>query len=114
MDHYLNSHEEYRSGGFDGYVAKALASTNGWIGSSTTYAVGNNPSGNNVSGFAAVPAGYCAGSSFNGAGYDARFWSSTELNSYDARYSGLYYYYAPFDRSYYNKNHGSSVRCLRD
>jgi uncharacterized protein (TIGR02145 family) len=114
---YLNSHEEYRSGGFDGYVAKALASTNGWGICSDPYSVGNNPSSNNATGFAAVSAGTTIGDSFSGYNNSAYFWSFTERGYHDAwgrhlsscnatigRYAGLLF----------NKDCGCSVRCLRD
>ena len=111
---YLNSHEEYRSGGFDGYVAKALASTNGWSSSSPTYAVGNNPSGNNATGFSAVPAGNGAASATFGAGPYVDFWSSSQNDSRVAYYRELYSKYADVLRNYRNKTYGFSVRCLRD
>ena len=70
----------------------------------------------NVSGFSAVPAGNCYGSSFYDAGYYAGFWSATQEVSEPAlaydRHLGCYA--AGVYRSSFNKCHGFSVRCLRD
>src|ERR1035437_9372349 len=40
------------------HLAKSMASTTGWSSSTTTGAIGNNPSTNNKSGFTALPGGY--------------------------------------------------------
>ena len=110
----VGNHSEYLCGNSSGNIAKALASTTGWNSSSQTCAVGNNQSSNNFTGFSAVPAGYCDGSSFGGAGNSAIFWSSTEYSSNYAYYRYLSYSIASVDRSSYYKSHGRSVRCLRD
>ena len=64
-------------------IAKALASQTGWNSSGSTYAVGNDPSTNNATGFSAVPAGYYTGSGSSGyyaGGYtfgtNTYYWSS--------------------------------------
>ncbi len=120
LTNYLNGLEEYRSGGFDGYIAKALASTNGWKSSDSPYTVGNNPSGNNASGFTAVPAGNFVEFSFNGSmGGVAYFWSSTQVNNKNACSRILNSLTTTVDReaSNYvtgNERAGNSVRCLRD
>lgn len=112
---YLNSHEEYRSGGFDGCVAKALASTNGWHSSPNSYAVGNNQTSNNATGFSAVPAGIGFGnSSFMNVGNETYFWSSTEgwgvLCTRRLRYND-----AEVWRGWIgDEGVAVSVRCLRD
>ena len=64
--------------------------------------------------FSAVPAGNCNGSSFNNAGNNANFWSSTENNSNNAWNRNLNYNNANVNRNNNNKNNGFSVRCLRD
>jgi uncharacterized protein (TIGR02145 family) len=59
-------------------IAKAMASTTGWLSSIATGAIGNDQSLNNDSGFNAFPEG---GRDYDGSfydeGYDALFWSST-------------------------------------
>ena len=112
---YVSSQSEYRCNGNSSYIAKALASkTTDWSSSSNTCAVGNNPSANNDAGFSAVPAGYCSGSSFHYAGYNAYFWSSSQDSSDDAWYRGLSYSSARVGRLNDYKYDGFSVRCLRD
>jgi uncharacterized protein (TIGR02145 family) len=111
---YVSSQSEYTCSGNSSYIAKALASTEGWNTSTNSCAVGNNQGSNNATGFSAVPAGYCSGSSFSIVGYGASFWSSTQNDSYVACYRYLYYYYADVGRNDGGKNAGSSVRCLRD
>ena len=109
---YLNSHEEYRSGGLDGYVAKALASANDWYSGSV---LGDNPEGNNVTGFSAVPAGHCFFSSFDGVSGDAFFWSSTQRGSNYATICNLVAHSAVVEWFIdCVTNIGCSVRCLRD
>ena len=125
LTNYLGSHENYYyydDESYDvpvtntSYIAKALASTQGWYNSTNTFAVGNNQGTNNASGFSAVPAGNCSGSSFIDAGYGAYFWSSKQ----DAGYPGnaidrnLGYGSAYLSGYSCNKYDGYSVRCLRD
>ena len=47
-------------------------------------------------------------------GYLARYWSSTELNSYHAWYRRLAYNDSQVYRGNYYKQDGFSVRCIRD
>ena len=110
---YVSSQSQYQCGGSSTSIAKALASTTGWRSSSETCAVGNNPSGNNATGFSALPAGFYDGSQHYDFGYSAYFWSSTEY--YDHAYfhdlgrSGAYVSISNFSKYY-----GLSVRCLKD
>ena len=102
---------------YNGYsVTKALSSQYGWRCSFNVGTPGCRPEENNVSGFGAVPAGYCSGSSFNYAGITAYFWSSTQYNSDYACYRGLNYYnrFVWRGNGLGNKKDGYSVRCLRD
>jgi uncharacterized protein (TIGR02145 family) len=110
----VGSQSEYPCGGNSSNIAKALASTEGWNTNTSNCAVGNDLTANNATGFSAVPAGTCVGSSFNYAGLSAYFWSSTQYTSLDAYGRYLNYYYADVDRSYSIKSYGYSVRCLRD
>ena len=112
---YVGSQTEYTCGGDNDYIAKALASETGWESSTNTCAVGNDPTSNNATGFSAVPAGLCYGSSFSFAGSYAAFWSSTQNASNRAYYRDLDCYDADVYRSGNgNEYYGYSVRCLRD
>ena len=115
---YVGSQSEYTCGGNASYIAKALASTEGWYECDSDEgcddcAIGVNSSTNNASGFSAVPAGYW-GNGFNDAGNYANFWSSTESGTNDAWGRNLNYYSAYVYRNFYGKYYGFSVRCLRD
>ena len=110
---YVSGQNAYPCGGNTSYIAKALASTEGWDTDSGTCTVGNDQSANNATGFSAVPAGRCSGSSFRNAGSYAIFWSSSGGSNW-AYYRDMYSY----DANVYSWNSymddGISVRCLRD
>ena len=104
-------------------IAKALASQTGWNSSGSTYAVGNDPSTNNATGFSAVPAGYYTGSGSSGyyaGGYtfgtNTHYWSSTQ--SSNTPYALVHY--LSYSTGYVGCNspsiklQGFSVRCVRD
>ena len=115
---YVLSQSEYRCSGNTNNIAKALASTTGWnsyTGNSSDKACfpGYNPSGNNATGFSALPAGYYD-SSYDYFGTDAYFWSATERSSDGAYGRYLSYSYAGVARYDYYKSDGYSVRCVRD
>ena len=124
LTNYLGSHENYYyydDESYDvpvtntNYIAKALASTQGWYNSTNTFAVGNNQGTNNATGFSAVPAGRWYGSSFDLAGRGAYYWTSTQYYSYYAYYRYLDYSNAYVGwQDYGDKGNGCSVRCLRD
>jgi uncharacterized protein (TIGR02145 family) len=83
--------------------------------SGITYWKSPNTGATNKSGFAALAGGlrYSDGE-FNDLGDDAYFWSSTEYSSDYAWYRILGYYFSNVYRNYYDKQHGFSVRCIRD
>jgi uncharacterized protein (TIGR02145 family) len=58
-------------------IAKAMASTTGWVISSIDGAVGNNQSTNNSSGFNANPSTYVSNNEYT----RVDFWTSSDLNS---------------------------------
>jgi len=115
MTNYVSSQSAYTcdSNSNYNYIAKALASTEGWNTSTNNCVVGNDPSTNNATGFSAVPANGCYGSSFNYAGRYAHFWSSTQYSA-SAYGRSLEYNRAYVDRDVDGKHTGRSVRCLRD
>ena len=96
-------------------IAKAMASTTGWISYTETGAIGNDQSLNNDSGFNAFPEGYRNyNGSFNNEGINAIFWSSTETSSNYAWFRSLDNYSSLLYRSDYYKQNGFSVRFVRD
>ena len=97
-------------------IAKAMASTTGWISSTETGAIGNDQSLNNSSGFNAFPEGWRNSTgSFYDEGSWAFFWSSTEFNSDSAWYRNLLSFnYSYLDSNMNNKKRGFSVRFVRD
>ena len=113
---YVRSQSEYVCGGNTSYIGKALADSVGWCSYSGTCYVGDNQSTNDATGFSAVPAGYCYGSSFGNVGTNAGFWSSSYSSSYPynayTRYLG--YNKVGVNTENSNKDGGRSVRCLRD
>jgi uncharacterized protein (TIGR02145 family) len=96
-------------------IAKAMASTTGWDSSTTTGAIGNDLSLNNSSGFNAFPGGLRNyDGSFGNEGGSAFFWSSTENDTDDAWYRGLYNSSRLLGRYNGSKQGGSSVRLVKD
>ena len=115
LSDYVGARSEYTCDGDSNYIAKALASTEGWYTDTTEIcAVGNDQSANNSTGFSAVPAGHCNGSSFGSVGYYTYFWLSTQNSSDNAYRSALHYSSADVYMNPYGKSPGRSVRCLRD
>ena len=108
----------YRCGGDSTYIAQALA-TDGdyWYRGGVSESYPCEPeydlTKNNKTGFSAVPACYWY-FGFGNAGYDAYFWSSTELGTDDAWLRGLSYYRELVLRLNGRRYFGFSVRCVRD
>ena len=112
--HYVSRQSEYVCSGNGDNIAKALAADHGWDIIGNECAVGDDPGGNNATGFSALPAGRY----YNG-GYDhfrngAYFWSATELDDYGTYNCSLYYIYAYVYGNRSSKSNGFSVRCVRD
>ena len=111
---YVSSQSQYVCGGDSSYIAKALASTTGWTSFTGTCDVGYNPSANNATGFSALPAGSHIGPFNDDFGHRAYFWSASEEGDYIAYSRLLGYKYASVYMNDYFKDHGFSVRCVRD
>ena len=96
-------------------IAKAMASTTGWISSTSTGVVGNDQSLNNSSGFNALPeGGRSDDGSFNNEGGNAIFWSSTEDGTDNAWCRTLGNASSNLVRFDIDKQWGFSVRFVRD
>lgn len=114
---YVNSQSEFLCGGYNNYIAKALASNIGWNyhNVSNTCAVCNNLTLNNATGFSAMPAG--VGLDDWGFGNMAAFSSSTADNYGNIKLRGLCYDEPemtewPCDADG-DIEEGFSVRCVR-
>ena len=114
LTNYMKTQPAYMASGNADHLAKALAATWGWNGSSETDAPGNDPTTNNATGFSALPAGYYDGGYYYNFGNHAYFWSATENDDNDAylRYLGYNDAIVDWDDGY--KDLGFSVRCVRD
>ena len=102
-------------------IAKAMASTTGWISDDTLGAPGNNQSLNNSSEFNALPAGFRSfhfnlnNNFFNNEGYHAFFWSSTKTNTNSSAVARSVYNNQSRLASYASdKRLGYSVRFIKD
>ena len=96
-------------------IAKAMASTTGWDGSTDTGEVGNDQSSNNSSGFNVFPEGYrIAIDDFIREGSSAVFWSSTEYNPDFAWYRSMHSDQSTLNTYATWKRGGFSVRFVRD
>ena len=109
---------ETANGNYRGSHAGKLAGGDKWETSSTSGTPGDYGNADrNVSGFSAVPAGSCNGSSFYNAGNVAYFWNATQSASNTSRaYDRVLYYdnVGVFRNDGNTKNYGLSVRCLKD
>ena len=116
LTNYVSSQSDFLMGNDAQYIAKALASTTGWKSSNNDYAVGNNPSLNNATGFSTLPAGSFYNTVYTYFNYTANFWSSTQVNATSAWIRSLYYGNPKVLRYGYsgNKSGAYSVRCLQD
>ncbi len=111
---YVGSQSAFQCNSNSSNIAKALASTMGWVSNSTnTCVVGYNPSTNNATNFTAVPTGYRL-NSFAYFGKAAMFWSADQYHSYSAYGPLLFNYYADVRWSHTNKSLCAAIRCLRN
>ena len=110
---YLGSQDEYNCNNYGSYIGKSVAAKTNWPESPYTCCVGHYPHTNNTTGFSALSAGYCLGSTFDNAG--AFFSTCTFINStvgratYTLSYNSVSLNYATLGEQL-----GLSVRCLRN
>lgn len=108
---YVSNQSQYWCEGNSTYIAKALASTTGWVNSTYTCDIGNNSNSNNATGFGVMPTGY-GPVTYNYFGSMANFWTTSGQNGTEADCQILSSNYVSVLSSY--KPNGYSVRCLRD
>jgi len=84
--------------------------------SGTAHWLGPNTGATNISGFTALPGGsrFYTDGAFGNVGSIGNWWSSTANNATNAWDRYLGHNYAAAGRSYYAKQLGFSVRCIRD
>ena len=113
---YVSSQSQYVCGGVEDYIyiAKALASEEGWNSSTDNCDVGNNPSANNATGFSARPAdGYYDGNYLDFGG-EANFWGATQYGINSSFFIVLDYHRANVGFGTGYEGFGLSVRCVRN
>ncbi|MBP5711112.1 MAG: fibrobacter succinogenes major paralogous domain-containing protein, partial [Bacteroidales bacterium] len=116
LTNYVTNHPNYTYSSTATYIAKALASQSYWsnAGNNGNYYVGDLSYPNNTTGFEARPAGCLSGNyAYDFSSY-AYFWSTTQYNSSNSYYRGLYYRSETVVNSYTPKYYGYSVRCVKD
>jgi uncharacterized protein (TIGR02145 family) len=92
-------------------AGKYLKATSGW-NDYTGNSVGN---GTDAHGFSALPGGYGnSGGNFSNVGNRGHWWSSSENNSDDAYYRGMYYFGDGVDWYNRDKSNLLSVRCVKN
>ena len=110
---YLSNHSEYVCSGEGGNIAKSLAVSRNWSTCGIGCAVGYNQEDNNATGFSAMPVGYYPGS-YTNYGYNASFWSTTEVDSTLAVGVNLNATDSLVRRPHCTKLGGLSVRCVQN
>jgi uncharacterized protein (TIGR02145 family) len=97
-------------------VAGGKMKTTGTIEAATGLWYSPNQSATNSSGFSGAPGGYRSGylGVYYDVGYSGWWWSSSEIDSSNARERNLNYLGDFVDRGGSRNHNGFSVRCLRD
>ena len=124
LSNYVSLQPAYYCNENPDYIAKAFASTSGWLEDDGLCAVGNNLSANNATGLTILPAGYLYDYGLHlYFGYFAALWSATERSGTDGYCSSLqlsdsglneYYPGAGNNIHIISKEYGFSVRCVRN
>ena len=110
---YVSSRSIYRCNDNPSYITKSLASNTGWYDYGSTCVTGWNQSTNNATRFSACPSSYWD-NEFKSPSSDVRFWTSTQYNGDYAYFIGVYASWSTPENTYWYKDKGMSVRCVRD
>jgi uncharacterized protein (TIGR02145 family) len=97
--------------------AKALASATGWTSNSGIGTVGNvdYPDKRNITGFTALPGGYCrSNGTFPYDKFYGFWWSSSESSASNGWSRYIRCFESHVNREGRNKNQGLSIRCIKD
>jgi len=113
---YLSSQSKYTCGSKRDNIAKAMASTTGWMSKKNNdpCMVGNHPEFNNASGFNALPAGFNKMKYAYGLNYLACIWSATSYSEKNAYFHVITISSPIVNILESNKAIGGSVRCVKD
>ena len=117
---YLNGHGNNICGDNNANLAKAVASTTGWLSSTTTCAPGNNQASNNSSGFNLLPSGnYNTSSTSSYFGARTVLWDISSTGTIPTHFFTVQNYKADFSRYGgiglpLRKTFAYTVRCIRD
>lgn len=112
---YVGSLPANRCDNNSAYIGRSLAATSGWQNYSwSSCNPGYNQSGNNATGFTAMPAGFWWNNNFSDFAVEASYWSATQYNDGDAYRFRVRYDDANLNSANVNKNHWLSVRCVKD
>ena len=116
LSSYVGSLTSYRCDvNNSGSIARALATTSGWQNYSwSSCNPGYNQSGNNATGFTAMPSGYWWNSNFYDFAVEADYWTATQSNEGEAYRLRVRYDDSYLNSTYVNKNHWLGVRCVKD
>jgi uncharacterized protein (TIGR02145 family) len=123
LSDYVSSQSAYYCDNNHDFIAKAFAATSGWQENADPCAVGNNLSANNATGLTILPAGFLDdGGSYLEFSTMTILWSATEYNASSGSCSYLGWYDAMLNDylnlgkniDYMTKDHGFSVRCVRN
>ena len=110
---YVGNQSQYLCNNNSSHIAKAFASPYGWISSTTTCAVGNITSSNNIMGFSVLPL-----SSVQSDNCHAYYWSTSQWDALSARYRGFSYNSATilgiYNTDNMEKYHYLFVRCVKN
>ncbi len=98
----------------DDKIAKAMASTSGWLSNSISGSPGNNQSANNYSGFNAFPEGCRNNTPFEYENLVAFFWSTSIFSETHSSARNIDYNNYMLRANSFLKTNGLSVRFVRD
>lgn len=114
LEDYVGSQSRYVCGNSNRNIAKALASTTDWQGSTNPCDLGNSLNSNNATGFSALPAGTFFQDAVHDFGLCAYFWTATSDDAYNAFYRYLNSGLSCLRRNYESKVVYFSVRCVKN
>ncbi len=114
LSDYVSSRSEYVCGDNANFIAKALASTTGWLSSSNVCATGNNPSANNATGFNIVSAPWFSNNSYSQMNYTTALASCSMIGERNYDFKQITSSSAIFATGSPTLSSASYVRCVFD
>lgn len=112
---YVKSKSEYYCDNTPNKIAKAFASTTGWVSNTAACTVGYDMESNNTLGFNSYPSGFFGNGGFSSIGSYGAFWTASQSTMKTGSTWGLYYNNTGmYSSSNSNKAYCYAVRCVRD